>query len=323
MKPAFSRISPVNINGYSSNRLMIVLKTKGCEYALNNNGGCSVCGFSNNAIPNISEEQIISQLTYALKNHDLQQVEEIDLLTLGSFFNDNEISPALRRNLLEIIAELDFIKRVSFESRAEYVTTEKLLECRKILSNKIVELGIGLESADNYIRNSIINKNLSEEDFYNVMLKLKETGYDMLVYLLIKPPSLTEKQAIEDAINSVKYVFERASKINLKVRYALEPVFICVNTKLEDLYRDLKYKPASLWSILEVIKNVKQYGEIFVGMSDEDLSLDRMSFSCDECYDNIIDEIESFNKTNNLNGIKALECNCKIEYQKQLEEGLI
>lgn len=38
MKPAFCKISPVNIEGRGSNRLMIVLKTKDCDYAQKTGG---------------------------------------------------------------------------------------------------------------------------------------------------------------------------------------------------------------------------------------------------------------------------------------------
>ena len=42
-------MSPVSIDGEPSKRLMIVLRTKGCEYAKRTGGGCTVCGFMEHA----------------------------------------------------------------------------------------------------------------------------------------------------------------------------------------------------------------------------------------------------------------------------------
>ncbi len=311
MEPAFSRISPVNINGINTNRLMVVLKTTGCEYARQNHGGCTVCGFIKNAVNNISQDDIIMQFERTLKTHDLNDVGEIDLLTLGSFLNDSEVNPRTRVTLLKMIADIPHIKRVSIESRAEYVTIEKLAECKKVLKNKILDFGIGLESANDYVRNTVINKNLSKEDFEKTVMMLKESGCTLLVYLLIKPPTLTESEAVDDAVQSAKYVFSVAKKYEINARVAFEPVFISEDSNLEKLYLQSEYRMLNLWSVVEVILKTHQEGCIFVGLSDENLSKDRMPNSCPKCDENIRREIEFFNKTQDVSGLKGLFCECK------------
>jgi archaeosine synthase beta-subunit len=320
--PAYFRISPVNINGLETQRLMIVLRTQGCEYA-RKTGGCTVCGFMNSAVADISASEIVNQLDDTLETMDLAGVEEIDLLTLGSFFNDNEVSSETRCQLLERIAALPNIKRVSFESRAEYVTLEKLKECKSILGQRIIDFGIGLESADDYIRNKIIKKGLSKSKFEEVAQLVKAAGCHLLVYLLIKPPFLSEGEAIDDAVDSVKYVYETAKRYGVKFRAAFEPVFICKNTPLEDLFMNSKYRLVNLWSVVEVIKRTHAYGEVFVGLSDEDLSYDRMPSSCEKCSQKIINEIERFNKTQEVSSLEQLDCSCKIDYLEKLERGII
>jgi len=322
MKPAYHRISPVNILGENSNRLMVVLKTKGCEYA-RKTGGCTVCGFLNNASDTITENDIIEQLNYTLKTNNLNDVEEIDILTLGSFLNDAEVSIHTRIALLKRISEINHIKRVAIESRAEYVTIEKLLRCQQALGDKILDFGIGLESADDYIRNKVINKGLSKKAFEKTVEKVKEAGCHLLVYLLIKPPGLTEEEAINDAVNSAAYVFNIARKIGVSVRVAFEPVFICENTELEKLYLQSKYRLLSLWSVVDVIVKVHQFGNIFVGLSDEELSMDRMPHTCPDCNKYIIDSIEYFNKTQDISRLMDLYCECKSDYSLEMKRGEI
>ena len=233
MKPAYYRISPVNIEGKGSNRLMIVLRTRGCEYA-QKTGGCTVCGFLNHADQRITGKEIIGQLDFVMGAFDLSEVEEIDILTLGSFLNDSEVARGTRLQIMERLSKKVHVRRISIESRAEYVTVEKIKELKQALGgNKILEFGIGLESANDYLRNTIIKKGLSKKSFKNTIAKVKEAGASLLTYLLIKPPHVSEKNAIADAVQSAAYVFETAGKNGVSARVAFEPVFICENTPLE------------------------------------------------------------------------------------------
>ena len=322
MKPAYFRISPVNINGRETNRLMLVLKTRGCEYA-QKTGGCSVCGFSNHASEQIAGDDLIAQVDYCLGAIRLHDVEEIDLLTLGSFLNDREVSPQIRQSLLTKVSSLKGLRRVSIESRAEYVTAAKLQACQALLGNVTLEFGIGLESADDYIRNVIVRKGLTRQSFEQVVHQVKAAGCDLLVYLLIKPPHLSEQAAIADAVRSARYVFEIARQAAVAVRVAYEPVFICENTALEQLFLNQQYRLVNLWSVVEVIRQTHQWGNLFVGLSDENLSLDRMPGSCPKCSKRIVDEIEHFNRTQSISGLEQLECDCKNRYAEQLREGLL
>jgi radical SAM enzyme (TIGR01210 family) len=324
IEPAYWRVSPVNIDGLEANRLMVVLKTQGCEYA-RKTGGCTVCGFLNHADENIGEVEIIAQLDYILDTVDFQreEVKEIDLLTLGSFYNDNEVSAHARQALIQRIARLEGVKKVSIESRAEYITAEKLKQTKALVNGKIIDLGIGLESADDHIRNKVIKKGLTRESFENTVGKLKDTGCNLLVYLLIKPPALTEKDAIEDAVESVKYVFATAREYGVNARVAFEPVFICQNTHLETLFLTDQYRLVNLWSVVEIIIRSHHYGHLFIGLSDENLSMDRMPNSCHKCYNTIVAEIETFNKTQDISALRQLECECKREYLHKLEKELI
>jgi radical SAM enzyme (TIGR01210 family) len=322
MQPAYYRVSPVNINGESSKRLMIVFKTRGCEYA-KKTGGCTVCGFMFNAEETITSKDIISQLDYILQNVDIEGVEEIDILTLGSFFNDSEVEPETRTELLGRISQIEQIKRVAIESRAEYVTVEKIRQAKEILGDKILEFGIGLESANDHIRNKIIKKGLTKRNFEKTVEKVKEAGANLLVYLLIKPPYLSEFRAIEDAIQSAKYVFSTAEKYGVSARAAFEPVFVCVDTQLEKLYMDSQYRLLNLWSVVEVIKQSHQYGNIFIGLSDEDLSSERMPHSCPKCYKKIVTKIERFNSTQDISELAKIDCECKKQYISNLKKGEI
>lgn len=323
MKPAFCKISPVNIDGRGSNRLMIVLKTKGCEYA-QKTGGCTVCGFLNHAESNITGEKILEQLDSTLKTFDLSDVEEIDILTLGSFLNDSEVNPVTRLEIMGRLSEISHLKRVSIESRAEYAAVDKIEQLKETLGKgRILEFAIGLESQNDYLRNKIIKKGLSKKSFEKTVAKVKAAGANLLTYLLIKPPHVSEKEAIADAIESAAYVFRIAEKKGVPARVAFEPVFVCENTYLEKLYLQSQYRLLNLWSVVEVIRKAHNYGCLFIGLSDENLSLERMPHSCLRCGEKIVNAIERFNKSQDISEILDLDCPCKSQYIERREKGEI
>lgn len=323
MEPAYYRISPVNIGGRSSNRLMIVLKTKGCEYA-RRTGGCAVCGFLNHANQDITSKEIIHQVDFCLGTLDLSAVEEIDILTLGSFLNDSEVDIETRLAIMKRLSQIHHVRRISIESRAEYVTIDKIKILKQALGeNKILEFGIGLESSSDYLRNTVIKKGLSRQSFEATIAKVNKAGAHLLTYLLVKPPHVSEKEAITDAVQSAAYVFRTAGKYGVPARVAFEPVFICENTYLEKLYQQAKYRLLNLWSVLEVIKKTHHMGCIFVGLSDENLSMDRMPYSCSKCNGSLLHEIENFNKTQDITKINQLDCQCKYQYLEMIEKGVL
>ncbi len=95
------------------------------------------------------------------------------------------------------------------------------------------------------------------------------------------------------------------------------------NTVLENLYKNNKYKLVNLWSVIEVIKKASKYGELFIGLSDENLSYKRMPFSCKKCNKKLHKAIENFNKTQNIDLLNNLTCSCKKDYEYKLNKGLI
>ncbi|HEX3045784.1 MAG TPA: hypothetical protein VHY08_13585 [Bacillota bacterium] len=317
-EPAFLRVSPVNIKGTPANRLMIIVKSNGCEYAHRKEGGCTMCGFANHLNGRVTEAQLLNQIDFALKTVDLTEVMEINFFTIGSIFNDHELSLSFREQALQKMAALPQIKRITIEGRAEYVTVEKLRQCKKIVGDKILEYGIGFETVNDYLRNSVVKKNLSKEAFINLLRMAKEANVEMYVYLLIKPFGLTEKEAIEDAVQSAEYVFKMAREIGVYARVAFEPIFIVQNTELEKAFERGEYQLANLWTVVEVLRRTAHLGEIFVGLSDEKLSSNRSVFSCQKCNEKLKDAIEAFNKTQERSIIDQLDCECRDNYLKKI-----
>ncbi len=307
----YSIAHSLNIRGRILNSLTIGLATKGCEYA-RTKGGCSMCGFMKYADESISDRQIIDQFEQTLQISDLADIQAIEIYNGGSFLNDNEISLRVRRNLLEKISELREVERVFIESRAEYISLERLEQCRQWMGGKTMEVGIGLESADDHVRNVLIRKNLPEKGFVRAVVEMSRAECDLFVYLLLKPPGLSERQAIEDVVSSALYVFDLARKHGVNARVGLEPVFVCADTALEDMFDKNEYELMNLWNVVEVMRRIHSKGDVYVGLDDEGLSKGRIPYSCDKCYETLVSEITMFNKTQSFSSLDRLDCECRI-----------
>lgn len=314
---AYSTVSQLNIGGSSTNRLMLVLKTPGCAHH------CVMCGFSAHEDIDADEHSIKLQYQNAIRGMDLSGIGRIDLLTAGSFFNDVELSRASRDYLFSEVSKLP-VQSVLVESRAEYVTPEELKSAQALLrGNQTIEVGIGLETSNDQLRNEVIGKGLSRESFEKFVEICAKAHCRVLTYILVKPPTLSEAEAIEDAVESAAYAYSIANRFNASLRVAFKPMFIARGSELEQLYLKGTYKLPKLWTTIEIIRRtvklpMYQSNSIFIGMFDEDLSDGRFSSNCSQCNAEVSEALKRFNGDQNLPKLEELTCQCKKEWQRDL-----
>ena len=322
-RPAFAEITPVQIDGDSYNRLMIALKTSGCVHALSDSGGCTFCGFKELTSKgvSISAENLVGQFFDGILKFDIKtnNIAEIDIYNSGSFLSDREVPPQAREAIFKMASSLE-IKKIFIESRPEFIIDNKseLIKLKKLWGDRIFELGMGLETADDRLRQEQMNKGFSYDDFCRAAEILAELNIDLLAYVFFKPPSLTEREAIEDSVNTIHKLSELTEKFNLNIKAALQPAFVAKGTALEKLYLEGKYQTPNLWSVVEIIKRTAYLPvDLQVGLSDEGLSEGRVAYSCLKCYDSIISALRQFNSSgvlDDISAIQSLSCEClKIE----------
>lgn len=327
-RPSYITTSRININGEEGRRLMVVYRTTGCAYDKNGKG-CTMCDFRFYADPNISAQNIKEQHAKILKQLPKQKdgFIQFDLLTLGNFYNDEEISPGLRDHLLTTLARVPRIKRVLTESRRQYVTADKLRKAKRCLrDDQILEYALGYETVTEEIRNKVLRKGVPESHLDEALDLCKEAGIDFVAYVLIKPHTLSEAEAIQEAVNTALHVLQKAKAKGVTARIAFEPVFVTKGKVLEELFLRGEYTPPKLWSVVEVIKRtaqgLKQHnteGKLFVGLSDESLSDQRMTANCGKCDHHVIDAIQRFNQTQDVSVLENLDCECKRAWESAIQ----
>jgi len=319
-RPAWVELAEAVVDGVPTRRLIFIFRAIGCAWARRPEGGCTMCGFQAMATGReVASEDLIAQFESLFDDpRTLEGVGQLDLYNSGSFFADQEIAPEVRRHVLSSLTGTD-VRRVLVEARPEHVRREKLVEAREALDDTVLEIGIGLESADDHVRDVLVRKGYGKAEFETAVREIRSANDErsdlaplrLLVYLLIKPPGLSERDAVKDAIASARYVAVVARREGVPARVAFQPVFVPPGTALEQEFLASRFKPPSLWSVLEVVRAVHGAIELSVGMSDEGLDPHLGPMGCTRCTASLKAALVDYNRTHELAALEGLCCDCR------------
>ncbi|ACV24614.1 archaeosine biosynthesis radical SAM protein RaSEA [Methanocaldococcus fervens] len=298
--------------------LTIILRTEGCYYA--REGGCLMCSYLMDSSPEkITAENLINQFNYAIEKYKekLKELKDfsVKIFTSGSFLDDREVSKEVRVYIIKKLSEFDNLKEVAIESRAEFIDEEKLKEIRKYL-NVNVEIGVGIESFNEEIREKAINKGITNEQIIKAIELAEKYNIGIKAYLFIKPLFITEKEAIEDAIYSANKCIELGCS-----RISFCPATVHKGSLMEYFFNKNQYRPPFLWSIIEILKEVKENNPNALIMCDTSgVGSERGAHNIYGCRCNKIikEKIEKFTLTQDLS-VLNIDCECKKIWEAYIE----
>ena len=306
------------LNKQTIKRIIIYLRSSGCQWMIDN-GGCSMCGHfvGTTRGKKIDSKDYVEQFKKIVSEIDFTETPMLCVYNAGSFLNDNEMPDDARVEIYKIINTIDKVKRVIFESRPEYITEEKINELKEYIKDKEIEIGMGIETSNEFIRDICLNKGFKVDEFKRALKLLKENSIFSLGYILLKPPFINDKFAIEDSVNSIKWAFDNGIDI-----ISLEPVSIQENTLISILHELNLYRTPRIWSVFEVLRRTSNIGTIRVGGFEFFPSPFLCTSNCEKCDSKFLKFIEEYNKTNSINVVnEALDtkCECKKEWLEDLE----
>ncbi len=137
-------------------------------------------------------------------------------------------------------------------------------------------------------------------------------------YVLIKPPYLTEKESIDDAIKTV----DKIKKITNTISF--NPTNVQRKTFVNYLWQRKKYRPAWLFSVVEILKESKKIApDVFIKCDIAGGGSIRGAHNCKNCDSKYLNAITDFSLNQNTKVFKGLDCECKERWLDQLDlEGL-
>ena len=310
--PAFVETAPAIVMGKASERQLIAFRTPYCTH-----GKCTMCGFKFEAVKSSSFEDLKAQFNSAT----LIQSGRVSLCTSSSFFH-----PKVPFSFLEfMIKELakTGIQKIDLESLPVDIINNiyKIRRLKGMLrDDQQLTVGMGLESQDDFVRSELVGKALPKELFEKAVGMLADEGVGVYAYVILKPPGLEEREAIEECVLTLEYFFSTAKKLGVtKPRANLKPLFIPKNTIAEMLFDEGLITPPRLWSLLEVLIRVHKLGNIFVPLTDESLAKGRLPANCEKCTDVTREAIRVFDANQDIKPLQELSCECKKEWKKEVE----
>jgi len=304
---------PAQVEGRPGFRLMVVLTAPGCAYA-RTSGGCTNCGFPQTfgTGKTVSAEDYHAQVEAALARipAHVQAPVEVDLYNSGSYFNPDEVPELAQSAMLALAAACREVASLLVESRPEYVTTARLERAVSACRGKPLELGIGLESANPQVLSRRIHKGYTWEQFAAAAKLVAGAGARLLVYVLLKPINTSEREAIEDSVETARKLFALGHELKCPTRVALEPCFVAPQTPLYHAFEEGRYRPPWLWSVTEVLGRIAPLGRVLVGLSDEGINPLQIPHNCEHCTGRFRQALAAFNQTQNPAALRALSCDC-------------
>lgn len=307
-------------DGKPIERVIIILRGTGCAWAREIDGGCTMCGhLSGSSIgKRIPGKMLKQQFDEAYSEYDYVKYPVLCLYNGGSMLNEEEISKDLRKYFWEIINRNPHIKKLIIESRPQYITTEVIEELNNAFTDTIVEIGFGIEAKNDIIRNVILNKNIEKTAYDDLKNRVRSTKIRLLAYILVKPPFLTEAEAIMEAIESVRYAYELGVDA-----VSLEPVSIQSYTLVSLLSKAGCFSPPWIWSILKIVKDVYHLGiEVRIGGFEFFPLPEKFVSNCETCNYDMTQIIREFNLKYDPAIFYNAICNehCDQKWLKELEE---
>ncbi len=290
-------------NGKTTLERVLILRTRGCSWSYHS--GCSMCGYWDDTNPEIGKAELENQVSAFLK--EFPRGEVLKIFTSGSFFDPIEIDSGSQHEIIERV--LEGYGHLIVESRPEYI--HKVVGDLKRYGNR-VQVAIGLESTDPDILKNSVNKNYDFDDFKKAATLLRENGVSVRTYLLLKPPFVTESEAVKDAIKSARDLAPYSDFISIN------PMNIQRGTLVEKMYREGNYRPPWLWSVVTVLQSLKGVGVPTVSLITAS-GKKRGSHNGHSCDRKFSEGIRKYSETLDYAYLDDLSCECKETWRNFVE----
>lgn len=273
-----------------------------------------MCGYVyDSAHTSPSVDDLVSQFQKAMDKASRFDRFMVKIFTSGSFLDEREVPEDALSKILSLLEKDDRIFKVVVESRPEFLTEASMDLCLAHLKDTLFEVAIGLETSSDLIRKHSINKGFTFRDYVRAAKVAKANGVAVKTYLMLKPPFISEQQALEDMVVSVREASVYSNVISINLCNVQKGTFI------EHLWERGEYRSPWLWSIVEILKRTKrELPNVIITSDPVGAGAKRGPRNCKECSGRVADAIRAFSLSQDLHDLEGLECDCRHMWEKVL-----
>lgn len=299
---------------------LVILRTAPCRWF--RSGGCVMCNYELMAVDEgVDDEIIIQQLVWAIDNLPaLKLMPYLFLTSQGSFFDEHEI-PSRVRQVIASRLKSEGLKSMATESEAKYCVNNVQISDFVRTFGGHLSIGIGLEAANETIRNCIINKGLSDELYYAAANFLKSIDVSHYAYITVGKPFLSIQEDIDDAVEAIELSSKKGAFMHVVEMTNIQPF-----TLTEALFRLRLYSPPSLWTAFAVMRRLSPELRARTSVKGFDANIEpnpiALSNSCEKCSDQLRNAFRVWNLTREWHPLNKLWgiCECFKNWESLSEQ---
>ena len=264
----------------------IVYFSPACTYKVCQ--GCALPDLSSQA--KILPHDLIEQTDYVFRTawteEELASIRTLVISNNGSVLDEPTFPQSVLLHSIQVAAaRMPKLKRISLETRAEFVTPEKLASIAKVIElagkpDLSFELALGVEVFDKHLRNRVIRKGLSDRAIQALVKSLGEAGGDLRCYMMLKPvPGISDHEAVDDIDQAIRFFDGLSQEYGVAITLHINPTYAAVGTELETAFRDGSFTPPNLDLMIDYLKQASpNHVRLYFGLNDEGLAVEGGSF---------------------------------------------
>lgn len=242
---------------------------------------------------------------------DLPDIRHLVIYNSGSVLNPVEMPFEFLREVLAMVRGSPSIKELSLDSRESYVTADRLLRiAEQLRPDQRVRVILGIESADEHIRNELLRKRMPtdriQRAFAVIATAAEQIGLDRFgvdVNILVGGPGTTDTTAARDAANTASFAM---ANCQVPVDFNMHPYY----RSSRGSERFPSHGRCSLKLLIEALAAVdaealcqNRRPRIFIGLNDEGHDSEGHQFGD---LESAAVAIRDFNATQDLSGLHSL-----------------
>jgi hypothetical protein len=296
------------LDGRATVAQVVVMNSVGCIYE--KGAGCSMCGYYTETLAKRPAPAAYIRQIERVVELAPEGAEVLKIYTSGSFLDEREVQAEAQRAIVDLAAKR--YRRLLVESRPEFVTDDRV---KPLLGRGVeLEVAFGLETANDRVLNETVNKGNTAQENREGALRARALGARVKSYLLLKPPFLTEDEALEDCVASAVYASAFSDTVSVN------PVNIHRGTLVERLFFDGAYRPPWLWTVAEVMR--RALPEMVSGSrlmsAPTGASTRRGTSNCGRCDARVLQAIREASVDQDPSHFDGLDCSCRERWRWEL-----
>lgn len=231
------------------NFLQLTIQTKGCRFSAC--GSCSMCNYGCGQEPDT--DKLLKELSGILEQAKNENVQTILLGASGSFLDLQEIPEQTQDIILKEVFQSG-IPQIIIETHYSSVSDAALRRVSSLLPKRRIELEVGLESANQWIREHILNKHIDSAGFEAMISRAHHFQMTVTANLLLGVPFLSEAAQISETLESIRWLLSK------KIDYIMVfPLNIHPYTLFQWLHQKGMVQPTSLWMAVFLLSKLDDY----------------------------------------------------------------